>query len=118
MKNEVMPNISGMIMSKVLAQAVISMIASMVMDDAVKRCPAIRLISREEFNIYAVDMTMEFSSKMDYLEGVLEANEDLPLDQLMKMGGSEVKRVVKELADICINSYYQNHPQDRPARTA
>ena len=26
----------------------ISMIASMVMDDAVKRCPAIRLISREE----------------------------------------------------------------------
>lgn len=46
----------------------ISMIASMVMDDAVKRCPAIRLISREEFNIYAVDMTMEFSSKMDYLE--------------------------------------------------
>lgn len=96
----------------------ISMIASMVMDDVVKRCPAIRLISREEFNIYAVDMTMEFSGKMDYLEGVFEANEDLPLDQLIKMGGSEIKRVVKELADICINSYYQNHPGDRPARTA
>lgn len=96
----------------------ISMIASMVMDDVVKRCPAIRLISREEFNIYAVDTTVEFSGKMDRLEDILEANKHLPPVLLMKMGGDEVKKIVKELGDVCINSYYQNHPGDRPARTA
>ena len=122
MSNNPFDGISVAIPSGILARAMmdisISMIASMVMDDVVKRCPAIRLISREEFNIYAVDTTIEFSGKMDRLEDILEANKHLPPVLLMKMGGDEVKKIVKELGDVCINSYYQNHPGDRPARTA
>lgn len=102
-----------------MAEISISMIANMVMEDVVERCPVIKLISREEFNVYAVDMTMEFGGKMDRLKQVLEMNKHLPPVLLMKMGGYEVKKIVKELADICINSYYQNHPGDvGPCRTA
>lgn len=103
-----------MVKNIMIKNIMIDTIARMTLDYIAEKCPAIKLISREEFNVYAVDMTIELGGKIGRLDSVFDENMHLPDDRLVEMVSDEIKNVAKELGDVCINSYHQNHP----ARTA